>query len=449
MIKTSIDVFLEKVQAHLSAAFSQRVADANAADPDINLPDIALWQTGYTGVLNGLSHYPGCLLFVTGRTLVDAFTTSYDLTIGIGLTADNPEYLDRLGQIWEEILEATIRSDWTLGGACLDTDMGIRMLNDNTSNVYLIQAELTCLVDVGGHVYYKDEPKDGTVTEEVLNLRTNTMGGVEFSNPEGLTLTTDNGKDYVATGSLSAMTAEQAFAFWGDEQYAGSLYIAFAVEDISTDNPVVIQGWVDSVESEDYTASMSGSTAKGKNLAITLGSAIRQDLEHHYIWKCELTNGEVYTLDLTAQADEAETAVHLSINTMGGVKFGNPSDLSLTTEDGINYKAVGSLSEMTAEQTTAFGWAEEYIGSRFISVWVKAISAENPVKIQGWVSSIDSEDYLASASGSTAKGKNLAISYGSSIRADLNGCYIWKCELADGQVFTVDLTDQASALEEG
>ena len=160
-MRNSTERFLEAVQLYLKEAFTERVAEINEKDPEIHLSDIALWQYGYSGVLSGLSHYPGCIVMVNGRTLVDPYTTAFSLVIGIGLTADDPSYLDRIGQYWEDILEDTIRSDWHLGGACLDTDIGIQFNTDNVSNVYLIQAQLTCQVDLGGFVY-AEEKESGT-----------------------------------------------------------------------------------------------------------------------------------------------------------------------------------------------------------------------------------------------------------------------------------------------
>ena len=158
-MRNNTEKFVKAVQDYLKTAFSKRVVDINEKDKDIHLQDIALWQSGFNGVTAGLTAYPGCLILVNSRTLVDAYTTSYSLVVGIGVTADDPDYLERLGRYWEDILEDTIRSDWHLGGAVLDTDIGVKFESDCTSNVYVIQAELTCQVDLNGYVY-KDEVDD-------------------------------------------------------------------------------------------------------------------------------------------------------------------------------------------------------------------------------------------------------------------------------------------------
>ena len=159
-MRNSIERFTSALIGYLQKAISERVASINEKDHGISLPDIALWQTGYNGVLAGLSHYPGCIVLVNGRTLTDPYTTTFSVVVGIGLTADDPDYLERIGRAYEDILEDCIRSDWHLGGAALDTDIGVQFQSDNVNNVYLIQAQLTCQVDLGGYVYAEDEPEN-------------------------------------------------------------------------------------------------------------------------------------------------------------------------------------------------------------------------------------------------------------------------------------------------
>ena len=169
-MRNRVDRFIESLQAYLKASFTAKVAEINDRDPGIHLSDIALWQSGYSGVLSGLSHYPGCIILVNGRTLVDPYTTAYSLVIGIGLTADYPEYLETIGRLWEDILEDTIRSDWSFGGAALDTDIGVQFESDCVSNVYLIQAQLTCQIDLGGYVYAEDDTEDTEDNGAVVSL---------------------------------------------------------------------------------------------------------------------------------------------------------------------------------------------------------------------------------------------------------------------------------------
>lgn len=183
-MRNSTERFTSALQCYLQKAISERVAKANEDDPGIHLPDIALWQSGYSGVLAGLSHYPGCIILVNGKTLVDPYTTSFSVVIGIGLTADDPDYLEDMGRIYEDILEDCIRSDWSLGGTCLDTAIGVKFESDSVNNVYLIQASLTCTVDLGGYVYA--ETGIGTEGEgEILPMPEVPGGEGTVSNGEG------------------------------------------------------------------------------------------------------------------------------------------------------------------------------------------------------------------------------------------------------------------------
>lgn len=197
-MRNRTDRFIKALQTYLGKAISERVEEVNAKDPGIHLPDIALWQTGYSGVLSGLSHYPGCITLVNGKTLVDPYTTAYSVVIGIGLTADDPDYLEALGRIYEDIIEDVIRSDWSLGGTCLDTDLGVQFESDNVSNVYLIQAQLTCQVDLGGYVYAEDEPETKN-NREILQMpeMPGSEGTVSEGEGDGLlsTLRDDNDAD--------------------------------------------------------------------------------------------------------------------------------------------------------------------------------------------------------------------------------------------------------------
>ena len=169
-MRNSTERFVDALQRYFESAISERVEKVNTEDPDVRLPDIALWQSGYNGVLSGLTHYPGCIILVNGKTLTDPYTTTYSVVIGIGLTADDPDYLERQGRLYEDILEDCIRSDWSLGGAALDTDIGVKFESDCTSNVYLIQAQLTCQVDRGGYVYEKEDVGLDTQDGEVLQV---------------------------------------------------------------------------------------------------------------------------------------------------------------------------------------------------------------------------------------------------------------------------------------
>ena len=151
----------------------------------------------------------------------------------------------------------------------------------------------------------------------------------------------------------------------------------------------------------------------------------------------------VFALASCDDTNEPSEAVYLSTGTMSDVKFENTKGASLTTEDGENFKVVGDLTPMSADQATAFGWAEK---SLFLSLKVKGISEDNPVKEQGWVSTADSTDYVDKKSDSTKTGKILAITNGESVRSDITNQYIWKVVLTDGKTYTVDFSDQFKAL---
>lgn len=139
--------------------------------------------------------------------------------------------------------------------------------------------------------------------------------------------------------------------------------------------------------------------------------------------------------------------VYLSTGTMGDVEFENGS-VTLTTENHKDYVVEGSLATMTEEQAKAFsgggdGWKE---GSHYISLNVSGVSEENKVEKQGWVSAIDSTDYLDEKTGSVKTGKILAITNGGTVRSELEDHYIWKIVLEDGKEYTVDFTKQFNAL---
>ena len=152
-MRNSSDNLAKAIKAYLEKAFSERVSEVNAKDESIRLRDVALWLSGHNAVLNDLPDYPACIILVDGRNLKDPYTTEYSISIGIGITADDDGYLEELGRCWEDILEDAIRSDWSLGGAVLDTDTGVQFTIGHVNNLYVIEADLTCQVDLGGYVY--------------------------------------------------------------------------------------------------------------------------------------------------------------------------------------------------------------------------------------------------------------------------------------------------------
>lgn len=140
------EFFLTQVRAYLKKAFSSSVADLNGLYPDLGLQDIASWASGFAGVSAGLQAYPGCLTLVSSKTIDTRDFTTFSLTIGIGVTSDDPERLEQLGGIWEDILEDAIRADSSLGGACVTADQ-VSITSDCVSHVYLIEAKMECSFD--------------------------------------------------------------------------------------------------------------------------------------------------------------------------------------------------------------------------------------------------------------------------------------------------------------
>ena len=139
-------VFIAKLQEYLKGFFT-----AKAAAEEIE--DIVLWQDGYSGVISGLTHYPGCIVMIDGRTITGAYTAEYEVLVYVGITSGDPVSLEATGRKWQDILEDAIRSDWSLGGACLQVRDGAEIRPGCTNNVYTAGIRFTCEVDVGGYVY--------------------------------------------------------------------------------------------------------------------------------------------------------------------------------------------------------------------------------------------------------------------------------------------------------
>ena len=138
--------FISALQTYLKGFFTAKTEEEH-------IEDIVLWQNGYAGVASGLTHYPGCLIIVDGKTITDAFTARYDVLVYVGITGGDPESLEATGRLWQDILEDAIRSDWSLGGACLQVINGAQIRPGWTNNVYTAGIKFTCEVDVGGFVY--------------------------------------------------------------------------------------------------------------------------------------------------------------------------------------------------------------------------------------------------------------------------------------------------------
>ena len=143
-------IFINALETYLKSFFTQKAAEQE-------IEDIILWQNGYAGVISGLTHYPGCIIIVDGRTITDAYTARYDVLVYVGITSGDPETLEATGRVWQDILEDAIRSDWTLGGSCLQVINGAQIRPGWTDNIYTAGISFTCEVDVGGFVYGNGE----------------------------------------------------------------------------------------------------------------------------------------------------------------------------------------------------------------------------------------------------------------------------------------------------
>ena len=145
-LRNKEEEFLTSLKNYLQAYFTEQAA-AN------EIEDIMLWQDGYTGIISGLTHYPGCVLLIDGRTITGAYTGRYDVLVYVGITSGDPETLERTGRIWQDILENAIRNDWTLGGSCLQVLDGAQIRPGCTGDIYTAGLKFTCEVDTGGFVY--------------------------------------------------------------------------------------------------------------------------------------------------------------------------------------------------------------------------------------------------------------------------------------------------------
>lgn len=200
--------FTDALKTYLKAEFTKRVREINEDDPSVHLPDVATWDSGFSAVLSGLKAYPGVLLIVDGRNLVESYFTTFNVGIGIGLTANDPVYLEQIGGLYEDILEDVIRSDWTLGGSCIDTHLGAKFESDCVNNVYLIMAQLECEVDLGGFVYEKEESgTDGEVSS--LSEMHDSPGALPADEGSGVLPSVSQPDD---SGSVSGAVEEESAA---------------------------------------------------------------------------------------------------------------------------------------------------------------------------------------------------------------------------------------------
>ncbi len=167
-MRNSTDAFIERVQKYLKSAFSERAEE-------LGIEDIATWDRGWNSVLSSLSAYPACLTFIDSKSLKDCYTTEYSLIIGIAVTSDDDEELEELGNAWADILEDSIRADWHLGEACLDSSAG-EISFGVTKGIYCIWMRLECAVDIGGYVYEEREESDALSQMQVAESEETNVG---------------------------------------------------------------------------------------------------------------------------------------------------------------------------------------------------------------------------------------------------------------------------------
>ena len=175
-----------------------------------------------------------------------------------------------------------------------------------------------------------DDTQD--VEEEAVTLAAGEMGGIKFENADGVTISTTDGKNYTVNGDLETMTAAQAKAFAGLEQTdevgawaVGSQYVALNIK-AGEDATRVRCGWVSEDNAKKAAADLENTDfndPKGEKaidatysmiLAITNGTAVRDEVKDTPVWRIEIKNGTsedvtVYTVDLSAKIEDASAPV--------------------------------------------------------------------------------------------------------------------------------------------
>lgn len=145
-------VLVDGMLAYLEAKTKALIDARNEAEPGLDLVQIASFEKGYRDVLTGLRAYPGLIVINRGRKSIDSYFATYRLLIGIAVKSEHADYLQRLGEAYEDILEDALLADPTLGGICIDSN-GLDIANDCASGVYVISCSLEADVDRGGTIY--------------------------------------------------------------------------------------------------------------------------------------------------------------------------------------------------------------------------------------------------------------------------------------------------------
>ena len=150
--------------------------------------------------------------------------------------------------------------------------------------------------------------------KNAINLKDIVLAGEMFQNSDGVSLDTNDGKNYVVTGKLASMDAEQAAAFGGMSE--GATYVSLEIETKGTEE--TRRGWVtvdnaskapDELDDSDFNIMVNKTLTEddshwGMVLAVTSdGTTVRPEVATNPVWRVELTDGEsttVYTVDFSA-----------------------------------------------------------------------------------------------------------------------------------------------------
>lgn len=143
------DIVMNGLRSYLEGKTQEMIDVRNQEDPDLHLPLIASFQTGYKDIFAGLRDYPGLVVIERGREPVKSFWMRYKMLVGLAAKSEDADYLQDMGAAYEDILEDAILSDNTLGGICTDSRL-VSLENDCVSGVYIVSVSLEMDVDRGG-----------------------------------------------------------------------------------------------------------------------------------------------------------------------------------------------------------------------------------------------------------------------------------------------------------
>ena len=131
------------------------------------------------------------------------------------------------------------------------------------------------------------------------------------------------------------------------------------------------------------------------------------------------------------------------------IKFANADGVSISSDDGYNYKVSGTLAKMTSDQASQFGLAEN---SSYLGLHIDE-TRKGATVVRGWVSELDATNYQDKRE--TAEitdegwGIVLAITNGDALRYE--NAPIWKAVVTVGDkstTYSVDFTDQIKAIKD-